>query len=103
VVVLRVIGWLLILAALALLGRDVLRWVASGHWAATPTGKLWYQLSPNSLGLLQAGIERHVWRPLWNDGIFPILLQPVWLVLGVAGIVLVALFRRSRKRRRFGH
>jgi hypothetical protein len=102
VVVLRAIGWLLILAALALLGRDVYAWVKSGHWAATLTGKLWDQVSPNSLGLLQATIEHHVWRPLWSNGISPLLLQPVWLVLGVAGIVVVALFRRSRKRRLFG-
>jgi hypothetical protein len=102
VVVLRVVGGLLILAALALLGRDIYAWIMQGHWAATLTGKLWYQLSPDSLGLLQAGIERHLWRPLWNDGIFPILLQPIWLVLGVPGILLVVLCRRWRKRRRFG-
>jgi len=102
VVVLRVIGWLLILVALVLLGRDVYAWATSGHWAATLTGKIWHDLSPGSLGLLQAGIERHVWRPLWNDGIFPLLLQPAWLVLGVLGIVLAILSRRSRKRRRFG-
>ena len=100
--VIRVFGWLLILVALTLLGRDVYAWVQSGHWAATLTGKLWSQFSPDSLSLLQAAIEHHVWRPLWTNGIAPILLQPVWLVLGVAGIVLVALFRRSRKRRRFG-
>ena len=100
--VLRVIGWLLILAALALLGRDAYGWYQTGHWAATLAGKLWSQLSPGSLSLLQATIEHHVWRPLWSNGIAPILLQPVWLVLGAAGIVLVILFRRSRKRRLFG-
>ena len=101
-IVLRVVGWLLILAALVLLGRDFYLWFASGHWAATLAGKLWHQLSPDTLDRLQAGIERHVWPRLWSDVIAPVLQQPAWLVLGVAGLVLAVIPRRGRKRRRFG-
>jgi hypothetical protein len=64
-------------------------------------GKLWYQLSPGSLNLMQAVIERHVWKTLWDPIILTVLLQPVWLVLGIPGLLL-ALLARSRKRRRFG-
>ena len=100
-VVLRAIGWLLILLALVFLGRDLLFWYEDGRWAPLLAGKLWHDLSPGTLGLAQAGIERHVWKPLWNPVIFSLLLLPSWLVLGVPGIVLSALPRRSRKRRRF--
>jgi len=100
-IVLRVIGWLLLLAALVALGWDIYNWIHAGHWAATLAGKLWYQLSPGSLNLMQAVIERHVWKALWNPVILTVLLQPVWLVLGLPGLLLV-LLARSRKRRRFG-
>jgi hypothetical protein len=99
-VVLRVIGWLLVLAALIALGWDIYHWIHDGHWLATPAGKTWYQLSPGSLNLLQAVIERHIWKTLWNPIILTVLLQPVWLVLGLPGLLL-ALVPRPRKRRRF--
>jgi ABC-type Fe3+ transport system permease subunit len=99
--VLRVIGWLLLLAALIAVGWDVFHWVHEGHWAATPTGKAWYQASPGSLNLMQAVIERHIWKTLWNPIILTVLLQPIWLVLGIPGLLL-ALLARSRRRRRFG-
>ena len=100
-IVLRVIGWLLLLAALVALGWDIFNWIQDGHWLATPTGKAWYRLSPGSLNLMQAVIERHVWKTLWDPVILTVLLQPVWLVLAVPGLLLV-IFARSRKRRRFG-
>jgi hypothetical protein len=100
-VVLRVIGWLLILSALLFLGRDLFVWHESGYWAPLLVGKVWHDLSPDTLGLAQAGIERHVWKPLWDPVIFTLLLRPCWLVLGVPGILLAVLPRRSRKRRRF--
>jgi hypothetical protein len=101
-VVLRIIGWLLVAAAVVLLGRDLVHWIHDGHWLATPAGKAWYSLSPGSLNLLQAGVERHLWKPLWG-AILWILLRPVWLVLVVPGLVL-ALWprRRQKRRRRFG-
>jgi hypothetical protein len=50
-------------------------------------GSRWYGLSPGSLNLSQAIIERYVWPPLWNPGITTILLWPAWalpLVFGAA-------------------
>jgi hypothetical protein len=102
VIILRVIGWLLILAALVLLGRDVYGWLAAGHWKATLAGEVWHSLSPNSLALLQPAIERHIWPPLWHHVVLPILIQPAWLVLGILGVLLLIIPRRARKRRRFG-
>ena len=99
--VLRVIGWLLLVAALLALAWDVFNWIHQGHWLATLTGKAWYQVSPGSLNLMQAVIERHVWKTLWDPIILSVLLQPIWLVLAVPGLLLVV-FARPRRRRRFG-
>ena len=99
-IVLRVIGWLILLAAVLALGWDGFNWMQSGHWAMTPAGKVWYQLSPGSLNLIQAVIERHVWKTLWNPIILAVLLMPTWLVLAVPG-GLLAILARPRKRRRF--
>ena len=97
---LRVIGWLILLAAVLALGWDGFNWMQSGHWAMTPAGKTWYRLSPGSLNLMQAVIERHVWKTLWNPVILTVLLMPTWLVLGVPG-GLLAILARPRKHRRF--
>lgn len=97
--VLKGIGWLFIAAALFLLGRDLLHWQASGHWAATSAGKLWYELSPGTLNLLQAGIERHVWQPLWSPVLW-LLLRPSWIILAAIGLLL-AFWSPHRRRSRF--
>ena len=100
-VVLRVIGWLLIVAALLALGWDIFFWIHDGHMAFTPAGAAWYRVSPGSLNLTQAVIERHIWKTLWNPLILTVLLQPLCLVLGIPGLLL-AFIARARKRRRFG-
>jgi hypothetical protein len=82
------------LAALMYISPDPLAIIPAHRWA-------WYRLSPGSLNLMQAVIERHVWKTLWDPVILTVLLQPVWLVLALPGLLL-ALFARSRKRRRFG-
>ncbi|HZT20825.1 MAG TPA: hypothetical protein VFA23_15550 [Dongiaceae bacterium] len=97
----RVIGWLLIAAALFYLARDLVHLIHMGRWTATPAGKVWYGISPGSLNLLQAGIERHVWKPLWT-AILWVLLRPIWVVLGVPGLLLALWPRRAKRRRRFG-
>ena len=99
--VLRVIGWLLIAAALILLGRDLFDWYSTGHWQASSAGKVWYSLAPGSLNLLQAIIERHIWQPLWPP-ILWILLRPVWLVLAAPGLILVLWPRAQKRHRHFG-
>ena len=97
---LRVIGGLLIAAALFLLGRDLINWPATGHFAATSAGKVWYEFSPGSLNLIQAVIERHIWRPLWPPVLW-LLLRPVWLVVAAPGLILALWPRAPRRRPRF--
>ena len=99
--VLRVIGWLLIAAALILLGRDLFDWYSTGQWQTSSAGKVWDSLAPGSLNSLQAFVEHRIWPPLWPP-ILWILLRPVWLVLAAPGLILVLWPRAQRRHRHFG-
>ena len=99
-VVLRVIGWLLIVAALLALGWDLFFWIHDGHFGFQSAEAAWHGVSPGSMDHIQALIENHLWKTLWNPGIETVLRLPLWLVLGVPGLLL-ALVARTRKRRRF--
>jgi len=92
--VLRLLGWLLIIAALAVLASEAWAWHQNGTWRMTQAGKLWFDLDRSSLNLAQAVIERHVWRFLWFPVISTILQWPAAAVLGVPGIVLLLIGRR---------
>lgn len=104
VTVLRILGALFALAALAALGRELYGFIASGSWTFMPLGTLWAWIHTPSLGLLEAGVVRHVSEDLWYDWIFPILEAPAWVVLAVPAVVLLGvglLVRRRRRRRLF--
>lgn len=97
----RAVGWLLVLAALAMAGRDVFAWLDTGVWDSKLFGELWHEVHSGSLQLLQPAIERHVAPALWNNLIFPILLAPAWLVFAVPGVVLLFLGGLRRRNRTF--
>jgi hypothetical protein len=85
---LRIVGFVLIAAA-------VLFAIAS----------IWYSVLGISSGLslydvcykfLPAGLnwlQRYLWAGLWN-GIYIILIQPAWMVVGIIGLLCVGLGRR---------
>lgn len=102
-IVLRILGWLLVLAALVMIGRAVFAWSVTGEWTMIPAGQLWFELHRESLLLLQPAIERHVWPPLWDPGITTILQWPAWAVFGVPGVILllVGWVTPGRRRRRY--
>jgi hypothetical protein len=55
-IVARVIGWLVLLAGLSVLARDVMVWIDRKIWAPVALGQLWDELSRSSLNLVQAEI-----------------------------------------------
>jgi hypothetical protein len=100
VVFLRILGGILLLAGIAALGFDLWQYAQNAgqgqgfHLAAA--GELWYRLSPGTLNLTQAVTQRYVLPELWDSVLLTVLLWPAALVLGVPGLVLLALgsFRR---------
>ncbi len=96
----RLVGWLLIIAALTAEGHDLWGLADTGHYQVSALGQLWAEVHRNSLLLLQPAIQRHVAVWLWDWVIFPILQWPAALTLAVPGFLLVWSCRRRDRRRR---
>jgi hypothetical protein len=50
-------------------------------------GRLWVLVSARSLNIVQSLITDHLWSPIWNVGISPILVAPAWSFFGALGIL----------------
>lgn len=98
-IVWRVIGWVVLLAGLAVLAHDIARWLATKIWAPVALGQLWYELDRSSLNLAQAVIQRYVSTFLWNRIMVTILLCWGFAVLTGLGIVILLLARKRPARR----
>ena len=81
------LGALLLLAGLGAFAQGF----AAGGAAPKPLGAVWFDLSPGSLNLVQAVVERYLWAGLWDHILFPVLAWPAAVVLGLPGLALVGL------------
>ena len=95
----RLIGWIILLAGVAVLARELRGWIKAGHWAPTALGTFWYELDRSSLNLVQAVIERYVHPFLWSPIIVSILRCWAFAVLMVLGVLILAVFAKRRERR----
>ena len=96
----RILGWLLLLAAVGTLGYDLSRTMEGQGFQFSPLGQIWFDLHVPSLNLVQAVIERYIWAPLWDPVIAGLLQWPALPVFLIPGLILVLLCRRPRQRRR---
>ncbi|WP_119419955.1 hypothetical protein [Desertibaculum subflavum] len=96
--VVRIVGLLLVAAAVIVAGIEMARSFGAGKWAVIPLGKLWYDLSPGSLNLTQALIQRYLAPQIWEPGVVTVLTWPAWGVLGGLGLVLLILAGLTARR-----
>jgi hypothetical protein len=99
----RVIGWVLLLAGLVVLARDVIGWFDTGVFAPIVLGQLWFDLAPGSLNLAQAVVQRYIHPALWDPVITSVLFlwaSPFFLVLGLLLLLLTRRRGNGRRRRR---
>ncbi len=96
----RVIGWLLIVLAVATAGHEAITSLDAGAYVSLAFGALWAKIDLASLNLVQAVIQRYILPWLWDEVILNIILLPAWVVLGVPGIVVAWAFRVRGGRRR---
>ena len=96
----RVVGWVLVVVAAAVLILGVIV-VVSGQSPGAVAGAVWFELHSDSLNLAQAVTQRYILPQLWDPVAIAVLNWPLWLavaavtvVLGAPGLVLVRLFRR---------
>ena len=95
----RLIGWIIFLAGISVLVRDVLVWIDTKHWAPIALGQLWYDLNRSSLNLVQAIVQRYIHPFLWDPIIVTILLWWAFAVFMVLGLSILALSgRRPREK-----
>ena len=96
----RLIGWIIFLAGLSVLVRDVMVWIDTKDWAPIALGQLWFDLNRSSLNLVQAVVQRYIHPFLWDPIIVSILLCWAFAVLMVLGVLILAVSgRRARQRR----
>jgi hypothetical protein len=98
----RVLGLLLLLSAVFAAGLDILKTARAAKVTTTELGSLWRNTEPDSLLLLQPGVERHISPELWPP-IQWLLEQPAFVSLGIVAIVLLLIawiLRPSPVRRR---
>ena len=98
-IIVRIIGWALVVIAIGAVGHEGFSWLQSGSYRTFAFGEMWAAIDRASLNLIQAGIQRHVSPLLWEQVVLRILLAPAWLVLAAPGAALVFSFRRYSYRR----
>lgn len=97
----RILGYVLLLAGVVALGAEILRSLEAGYWQSLPLGEVWYGLDRGSLNGIQVLLERYLWDYLWDPVLLTVLLLPAWAVLGVPGLLILAFARRQRRKRMF--
>lgn len=93
---LRFLGLWILAAAFIFLVYDGAGWVANGALNSVQVVQLWSYVHQSSLVLVQPAVERHVGGWLWNPVILTVLEQPVWVVFGIIGAVLILLGRKRK-------
>lgn len=93
---LRLLGGWSLLVALVAFFNDLILSGRQDAFVTTSLGKHWFALSPTTLNLTQAGLERHVHPVLWDPVLTSLLVLPAALVFAVLGVVLYVLGRRRR-------
>lgn len=90
----RLIGLLLLAAGFVFLVYDGARSIADQTLRLTRLGEVWNDINQASQRSFQAMIDDHA---AFLAGMVKLLLnQPAWAVMGVAGILLMLLFRPRR-------
>ncbi len=93
---LRFLGLWVLAAAFVGLVIDGTKWIAGNPNFITKLRETWYDLSPNTLAALEPAAEPHGMRRLLLPIIHTVLEQPIWLVLGILGSLLIVLGRKKK-------
>ncbi len=95
----RLLAWLLLALALIAAGGDGLRLLETGRPDFAGLAELWARLDPASLDAVR-GMARDGLPAAATASLGALARLPAWLVLGLAGAVLLVLFRRRPQKPR---
>lgn len=85
-------------AAVILAVVDATRSIAASELVLTPLGTSWFAVSPGTLNLAQALVQRYVFPGLWDPLIVSILNLPGFAVFLVLALLFYAIGRRPARR-----
>lgn len=92
----RLIGLFLLAGGFIFLVYDGARSIADQALRLTKLGDSWNDINQASQRSFQHAVEG-VSSFLWTDIVKVVLDQPTWAVLGIAGIILLLVFRPARR------
>jgi len=88
----RIIGWLLVVAGLVVLLRDLVISFQVGYWAPIALGQLWYNIDRSSLYAAQVAIQHYSSRESWGTIDQTILMSWAFAVFLALGMSLLWIF-----------
>lgn len=93
----RILALFALAVAVVMAVIDATRSIAASALVVTPLGESWYSVSPDTLNLAQALIQRYTFPVIWDPVIIYILNLPGWLVFAVLALLFHAIgYRRKR-------
>ncbi|WP_269583940.1 hypothetical protein [Roseibium sp. Sym1] len=95
----RVLGYGLLAVAIIAGISDASSSIALSRVHLAPLGQVWFDLSPESLNLAQAVVQRYLHPGLWDPAIQTMLTWPVWAVFAPLGLVFLWLGAKRRRQR----
>jgi hypothetical protein len=90
---LRIFGYVSVIGGLGAGLVDVYRSLAQGRVVLTPLGEIWFAVSPETLNIVQAGIQRGLHPALWDPVMQTLLQLPAWLALFLLAALTLAIGR----------
>ncbi len=94
----RFAGLLCLALGFIFLVYDGTRWIADQQFLVSSVGATWSNVHQTSLVAFQPIVERFAGTWFWAHAVQPYFLdQPVWLVFGIVGALLILLGRKKRK------
>ena len=90
-------GWCILAAVVALVNDLTLSYQTGAKLTFASLGKDWEAFGAQSLTLVQAAIEKHVARGLWDPAIVTLLKAPAFGAFAVLGVLLYLVGLRRRK------
>jgi hypothetical protein len=94
----RFIGLWLLAGAFVALVIDGTRSISAGRLAITQFGIAWDSLHPASFDAMRTWVEAHLPMWVWNPVLLSVLLTPIWVVLGVLGLLFVLIGRKREQK-----
>ncbi|MEP3046754.1 MAG: hypothetical protein ABJL55_01795 [Roseibium sp.] len=93
----RVIGYVFLAGAIIAGISDASSSIAQSNLVLAPFGQIWFEMSPETLNVSQAVVQRYVHPGLWDPAIQTLLTWPAWAVLAPIGILFLWLGASRRK------